>query len=450
VSKTDKDKRIAELEEAVVRLEILLKQSEAFLKKANEKIEELERRLGLNSSNSSKPPSSDGLRKKPSPTSLRPKTGKSSGGQVGHSGHTLKMVDTPDHEVTHKIDQCPKCKGCLGDIGPHKHHKRQVFDIPPITVQVTEHQAEVKKCPCGHVAIASFPKDVAAPVQYGKRIKSMVTYLSGQQLIPEERLQMLCQDLFGLRVSSATISNIVSNFCERIQNLQENVLEELKNTSVKHLDETGLRIGKKTYWLHVISNDTMTHYRVSPKRGHLLEGLKGTIVHDHWKPYFTIKNVSHGLCNAHHLRELKALETIEKETWAFKMSRLLRMANKISGSWADRIQTLYDRIIAEGLSFHEEKPPLSTRKNKRRVGHNLLLRLSHFKDSVLQFLTDQGVPFTNNQAEQDIRMMKVRQKISGCFRVQKGADNFCLIRGFLSTARKQRKNIFSEISTVFG
>jgi len=325
-----------------------------------------------------------------------------------------------------------------------------VFDIPPIQVQVTQHQAEVKKCPCGHVAIASFPKEVSAPVQYGQRIKSMVTYLSGQQLIPEERLQMLCQDLFCLPISSATISNIVSNFCERIEPLQENVLEELKNASVKHLDETGLRIGKKTNWLHVTSNDTMTHYRVSPKRGNLLEGLKGTIVHDHWKPYFTIDNVSHGLCNAHHLRELKALETIEKEPWAFKMSRLLRTANKISGTWADRIQTLYDRIVSEGLTFHEAKPPLSKRKNKRRVGHNLLLRLRHFKESVLRFLTDQEVPFTNNQAEQDIRMMKVKQKISGCFRVQKGADNFCLIRGFLSTARKQGKNIFAEISTIFG
>lgn len=218
------------------------------------------------------------------------------------------------------------------------------------------------------------------------------------------------------------------------------MLEALKNADIKHLDETGFRVGKKTQWLHVISNSFATHYRAREKRGDLLEGLKSILVHDHWKPYFCLEDVQHALCNAHHLRELKALEEFEKEPWAFKMSRLLIIASRLKNPPILRILELYDHIVAEGLAFHEHLPPLGKLHKKKRKGHNLLVRLRDFKDCVLLFLKRGDVPFTNNQAEQDIRMMKVKQKISGGFRTLQGAETFCLIRGFLSTCRKQSLN----------
>jgi transposase len=179
-----------------------------------------------------------------------------------------------------------------------------------------------------------------------------------------------------------------------------------------------------------------------------LTGLAGVLVHDHWKPYFTLDDVDHALCNAHHLRELKALEEIEKEPWAFKMSKLLRLFSRLKHPHLARCLRRYDDIIVQGIAFHEAQPRLSERKNKRRVGHNLLLRLQNVKDAVLRFLTTLGVPFTNNQAEQDIRMIKVKQKISGCFRTLQGAEIFLNIRGFLSTARKNNHNLFQAINTA--
>ena len=197
----------------------------------------------------------------------------------------------------------------------------------------------------------------------------------------------------------------------------------------------------------MISNSFATHYRAREKRGDLLENLKGILVHDHWKPYFCIEDVQHALCNAHHLRELKALEEFEKEPWAFKMSRLLAVSSRLKDPPLSRILTLYDQIIAEGLAFHERQPPLGKLHNKKRKGH-LVLRLRDFKNCVFRFLEKQDVPFTNNQAEQDIRMMKVKQKISGGFRTPQGAKTFCIIRGFFSTCRKQGLNLFQSLNST--
>ena len=221
---------------------------------------------------------------------------------------------------------------------------------------------------------------------------------------------------------------------------------------VKHMDETGFRIGGKTQWLHVASTLLLTFYRVSQKRGSLLVNVVGTVVHDHWKPYFTLKGVLHALCNAHHLRELKALVEIEKEDWARKMQRLLRRACHATNLARDRgvplkpglialIERCYDTVLAHGLAFHQAQPTLfragGRGRQPRRIGHNLLLRLSVRKPDVLRFLTDPAVPFTNNEAERDGRMMKLRQKISGGFRSERGAAEFSVIRSLFSTARKQ-------------
>lgn len=427
----EKDKRIKELEE--------------LLAKALARIEELERRLGLNSLISHKPPSSDGLRKKPTSKSLRLKSEKPSGGQSGHKGETLLRVEKPDYVVTHNVDTCPVCENNLAQAPIVSCSKRQVFDIPEPKIEITEHQAVTKICSCGHLAKATFPDKVQAPVQYGERIKTLAVYLGYQQMIPEDRLKNVFQDIFGLSIATATITSMQENFAAKISPQQAHVLESLKKAPVKHLDETSLRIKGKTCWLHVISNANQTHYRVSEKRGNLLDGVENIVVHDHFKPYFKLKNVSHALCNAHHLRELKALEEIEKEPWAFRMSAFLRLFNRMEKPCLKKAEKFYDNIVLEGLIYHEKQPPLSKRKNKRRVGHNLLLRLINFKEEVLCFLKNPLVPFTNNQAEQDIRMMKVKQKISGTFRTTRGAENFCIVRGFLSTMRKQDQNLFQAI-----
>lgn len=411
-----------------------------------ERLAELERRLGLNSSNSSKPPSSDGLGK--TSKSLRVKGKNPSGGQKGHKGHTLTQVPDPDKIIRHTVERCAACQAALKEMPTTSLIKRQVFDIPEPRIEIMEHQAEVKQCSCGHTNRAVFPRDILAPVQYGPRVKALGVYLSAQQFIPEDRLQAVFMDLFSLPISTATLASINQEISRKIAPLQENVLEALKNADVKHLDETGFRVGKKMQWLHVISNSFATHYRARAKRGDLLEGLKGVLVHDHWKPYFCLEDVQHALCNAHHLRELKALEEFEKEPWAFKMSHLLTIASRLKDPPIHRILELYDHIVAEGLAFHEQLPPLGKLHKKKRNGHNLVLRLRNFKDCVLRFLEMQDVPFTNNQAEQDIRMMKVKQKISGGFRTPQGADIFCIIRGFLSTCRKQGLNLFQSLDST--
>jgi transposase len=231
-----RDKRIRELE--------------ALLEKAFARIAELERMLGLNSKNSSKPPSSDGLRKKPSPQSLRPKGQNPSGGQKGHKGHTLDQVSDPSHIKVHTVKTCESCEASLSEVLPINPIRRQVFDIPEPRIEVTEHQAEVKYCLCGHVTTAEFPVEVRGPVQYGSRVKTFAIYLSVQQMIPEDRLQTLFQDVFCLPISTATLVNLNAAFSQRITSAMEGVLARLKVSEVKHADESGIRIGGKTQWLH--------------------------------------------------------------------------------------------------------------------------------------------------------------------------------------------------------
>jgi len=448
----ERDLQIAEKDRRIAELERLLSQALEALKIALERISELERRLGLNSGNSSKPPSSDGFRKKPSPKSLRCAGQNPSGGQKGHPGHTLKQTENPDKLVVHEVEICTSCQKSLADIPVSKRIRRQVLDIPEPKIEVTEHQIEVKTCSCGCENAGVFPKGVTAPVQYGDRVSALTVYLSVQQLIPEDRLQEVFADVFGLKISTATIVTIQETFATRVLPQVEATLQELKLCDVKHLDETGLRIAGKTQWAHVISSEDATHYRVSQKRGDLLNGLQGTIVHDHWKPYFTLTELKHALCNAHHLRELKSLEE-QEEAWAFKMSDLLRtISHHLSADSGLRplpiFSPQYDEIVAEGLAFHASKYPFPKSKRgrqKRHPGHNLLLRFKNFKDAVLRCITDPNVPFTNNQAERDIRMMKVKQKISGSFRTLNGAQIFCTIRSFISTQKKLNLNLFNSI-----
>jgi transposase len=432
------------------------------------RIAELERRLGLNSSNSGKPPSSDGLKKPPRVSSLREPSGKQSGGQKGHPGETLRRTATPNVTIDHYPQTCSTCGAALTAAMVTDHVARQVLDLPePRPLVVTEHRAYGCRCAaCGTHTRAAFPEGVAAPVQYGERIGAFVVYLLHYQLLPEKRLAELMADLFGVRLVTATIARISQGCAQRFQGFADAVRDHVAAAPVKHMDETGFRIGGKTQWLHIASTVLLTFYRVSPKRGSLLAHVTGIVVHDHWKPYYTLKGVLHALCNAHHLRELKALVEIEKEDWARKMLRLLRRACHAANlaheqgvalkpSLVALIERCYDTILAQGLAFHEAQPVLlraggngkARGRQPRRIGHNLLLRLSGKKQDVLRFLSDPDVPFTNNQGERDGRMMKLRQKISGGFRSEQGAKDFAVIRSLISTARKQGWDILQTLIT---
>ena len=452
--------RLTQLENLVVEQTAKISEQGAKIDEQTARIKELEEQLAKNSRNSSKPPSSDGLKKgSPKSRSLRNKSGKKSGGQKGHKGQTLKQSDAPDKLVKHTLDSCHHCYSSLANVDIWEFIKRQVFEIPQPQLEITEHQSEVKIYPhCHNKNSAQFPDGVKAPVQYGENVKAMVAYLSQSQLIPQKRLQQLFKDIFDLPISTSTIENTCKAINQNLEDFEQAVLRKILASDLKHLDETGLRVLSKTDWLHVASNNEATYYHVSEKRKSLLSGLKGIVVHDHWKPYFQIPNVHHSLCNAHHLRELNA-RIDNGELWAYHMKRwmisTLNMKHEygeegIPQAKQNRLLKIYDDIVARGLKYHESLTELP-RKNKRRgkrakrKGHNLLLRLKNFRDATTRFITEWHIPFTNNLTEQDLRMMKVQQKISGCFRSWGGARIFARHRTLISTARKQGWNIFKTI-----
>jgi len=450
-------------EQNITTLLAKLAELEEVIKQQAARIAELERRLNKNSSNSSKPPSSDGLSKPPRTTSLREKGKNKSGGQKGHKGETLKQTESPDIIKKHVLVICPDCKHSLIQSPVLGIIKRQVFDIPPPKVEVTEHQAEIKYCTCCNKTMtAAFPSDIRAPVQYGKLIRSWSVYYQNQHFIPEDRVQQLFSDLYGIQLATATITGYNEMAFDALAAFEASTLSLVKEAAVKNLDETGFRVGGKTQWLHVASTKKITYYHVCAKRKSLIEGLSGTVVHDHWKSYYNLIGVEHALCNQHHLRELKAIIEHDHEQWTEDMRRLLRVALRCRHFYAEKaippgrirwLTQIYDEIVKQGLRFHTTQTPLPCKgkqgRKPRRTGHNLLLRLFHYKQDVLRFLHDSAVPFTNNDAERDLRMMKCKQKISGGFRTTQGAEQFARIRGFISTIRKQGLSIINSIQSIF-
>ena len=460
--------RIAALEQHLITALRRNAELEEKLVAMSEEISELRRQLSKNSGNSSKPPSSDGLKKKPPvPRSLRGKSAKRSGGQVGHKGDTLRQTLTPDFVEQHEAGRCGACHGALTAAMMTGVEKRQVFDIPQPRLEVTEHQAGIYGCAqCRARTTAPFPVGVNASVQYGPRLRAAAVYCNVQQLVPEDRVCQLLRDLFGaVSLCAASVTNWVNEKAQTLGGVVEHILRRLTDGGVRHLDETGFRVAGKLHWLHSVSNPAFTHYRLSARRGDvpaLLHG--GTIVHDHWKPYYAhMSGVdAHALCGAHHLRELKAIDEIDKEPWAKPMSDLLIDANRLKHEALERgeiglldavLQSViaeYDAIVAHGLALHESLPPLTKNPGRgrqaKRPGHNLLVRLRDYQGDALRYITDFAVPFTTNQAEQDLRMMKVRMKISGSFRTFDGAQTFATLRSVISTARKHRLNILDSLA----
>ena len=430
---------------------------------------ELRRRLGLDSSNSSKPPSSDGLKKKPCILgSLRTRSGKPSGGQKGHRGDTLRQVADPDRIVEHAATLCRHCCAGLDAGSAVGAEKRQVFDLPERMIEVTEHRAAIHCCPnCRGETRAAFPEGVVSPTQYGERIKAAAIYLNVQQLIPEDRAAQALNDLFGAPlICPASLVAWVGKKAQELRPVYEAVGRRVAEAAVRHLDETGYRIAGKLRWLHTTSSLAFTFYRAGEKRGDIPSDLQGgVVVHDHFLAYRGMDEVDHAFCNAHILRELQALIEFDSEPWAELMRAVLLDANdavnaaREAGAATLAPQTLaalverYWAAVRLGLAFHRQLPKLEKKANsrgraKQRPGHNLLERLKTFKTETLRFMTDFDVPFTNNLAEQDLRMMKVKMKISGCFRTLEGAQIFAQLRSVVSTARKQTRNILQTLAAT--
>jgi transposase len=428
------------------------------------RIKKLEHRLNKNSTNSSKPPSSDGL-KKPQPKNRREKGKRQSGGQAGHEGDTLKRVTCPDEVITHALRTCPSCQHDLSKTPVEKVVKRQVFDIPPIRLQVSEHQAHVKVCPCcGQRSRAAFPEGVSAPTQYGPNVLAHAAYLNSYHLIPLARVREWFADCVGQAVSEGTIERAVAQLADAVAPSLDAIYAGLTRSGVVHYDETGFRINTGLRWLHTACTEHLSYYTVHLKRGDeamldigVLPNCQGWAVHDGLKGYFGFKTVRHALCNAHHLRELQFAVEQYDASWAQQMQDLLldmkrqRETADLSKTTLIALENRYDAILAHGFEMFpiQPRPPNSKKRVAQDPVTNLLIRLRDHRDAVLAFLHHPEVPFDNNLAERDLRMMKVKQKISGCFRTWTGAEVFATVRSYLATARKQGLSMLRAAYSAF-
>ena len=429
------------------------------------RIAELEKRLGKNSSNSSKPPSSDGLKRRTQSLRSNPSSRKP-GGQPGHPGQSLRPSPCPDSVIDLPLTQCPQCQSDLSTQPVQSVEERQVFELPPIKLRVTAYRAQRKRCSeCGRTCCAAFPEGVSAPTQYGPNMQAVMTYLQAGQLLPHQRTAQVCEDLFGHRPSAGSIVSSVVKSAGQMQDALEAITARLKQARVLHADETGIRCTGKTHWLHVLCSETHTLYSHSAKRGiegisatAVLPGYNGRLMHDFWGPYDKLEHCEHLRCNAHLLRELKACAE-DRHRWASELTSTL-VAMKQARDEARQseqkavpkkrrreLEARYDHWVKKGLSEHPAvgKPIGQRGRAKQSTEHNLLNRLESKKREIIAFQHDISLPFDNNLAERDLRMMKVQQKISGCFRSEAGAKAFCVIRSYLSTARKQGLNLITSI-----
>jgi transposase len=417
-------------------------------------------KLGLNSSNSSKPPSTDQNRKK----NNRKKSDKPRGGQNGHNGTTLEPISDPDEIKELSIDRRKLPKNKRYKSGGHI--SRQVIDIK-ISRIITEYRAEILVDDDGIEYVAEFPKGVTRPIQYGTSVKAHATYLSTYQLIPYERIQEQFRDEYNIPTSTGSIYNFNAEASNKLVELgfEKAVKQALTNADVAHADETGINLDGKRIWLHNLSNNDLTWFEPHEKRGSkamndigIIPHFTGVLCHDHWKPYYTY-HCKHSLCNAHHLRELKRAFEQDGQKWAEAMRLYLIELNKevdetgngkLETNKANERREQYRKILESAdIECPEPEPTAGKKRIKRSKARNLLARLRDYENDVLLFMIDPLVPFTNNQGERDIRMTKVQQKISGCFRSMEGAVNFCRVRSYLSSCKKNGVSASDALEMLF-
>jgi len=454
--------------EAVINLIKDMISENSKLREANqkliEKIVELESRLNKNSSNSSKPPSADGFKK---PVNSREKTGKPSGGQWGHEGSTLLKSGNPDEVIDMRVKVCD-CGCCLEGVQGIER-TRQVIELPEIKPKTTEYIVNEVTCPrCKKVHKTEFPKTVTQPVQYGERMCAFMSYVTDYQLIPLERATEMISDITGQKVSEGTLVNANERLYKNLEGVETTIKDQLKNAEVAHFDETGIRHEGKTKWLHSASTENLTHYAVHEKRGAkatkeigILPDFKGTAVHDHWTPYYKYTECSHSECNSHHTRSLKGIYENYGHEWAENMRVLLVGIKKrvdelkcegktyMNGNEISEYENKFKSILVQGKEENLLKNPTSisekTGRPKKSAALKLIERLEKYDIETLAFMYDFTIPFDNNLAERDIRMVKLRQKISGCFRGKEGAKLFCRVRSYISTCRKNGQGVMESL-----
>jgi len=465
-------------ENAALRAEVaMLREQVAVLLAENA---DLKARLGKDSHNSSKPPSSDGLKRRPPLTrSLRQKTQKKPGGQLGHRGETLHLVMTPDVVEEHRPSVCAACQTVLDATQAGACvEQRQVQDLPVTRLVVTEHRALRVRCPaCQHETVGAFPAEALSRTQYGPALRGLAVYLVTQQFLPYERTCDALADLYGVALSAGTVAAWVQQSADVLGGFETNLKAALRQAPLLHSDETGVRLAGKTVWAHVTSTATLTHYAVHAKRGHLatdaigiLPGYQGVSVHDGWKAYQRYARARHALCNVHHLRELTGVAegpaegpAATQQVWASQLKALLCEMKTVADATraaglahiAPALQTAmrsrYHTLLAAGLAANPppERRPRQRGRSKQSAARNLLERLLVGEHQVLAFLDDLTIPFDNNQAERDVRMFKVQQKVSGGFRSQAGADAFARLRSYVSTLRKQGGKLLDALRSTF-
>ncbi|HEV2088113.1 MAG TPA: IS66 family transposase [Cryptosporangiaceae bacterium] len=458
----------AQLERVVSQVAVLEAENAAL----RSEHQALRGRLGKDSHNSSKPPSTDGPgTPKRVPKSLRGVSGRRPGGQPGHPGASLTLVEQPDEVVVHQPSVCAGCGHDLGAAVVLRTERRQVIDLPVVRAQVVEHRAETRSGPeCGQATTAPFPTGVPAPIQYGPGVATVAVYLHQEQLLPVERTGRVLGEVFGCPISNGTLEQMVARCADAVAAIVAAIKQAVIAAAILHVDETGLSLNGKTAWLHVASTDRLTWYATHRKRGRealdargVLPTVRGRVVHDGLWSYWHYEQCAHALCNAHHLRELTFVEEHLQQTWAGQLKTLLleikaaadrarvdgvpALPSAAHQDWTAR----YTALVTEGLRLNPAAPPTGGKQGrpKRSPAGNLALRLATHQAETLAFMTDLRVPFDNNQAERDLRMMKVRQKVSGCFRSMTAVDRFCQIRSYVATLRKQGFPILASLADAF-
>jgi transposase len=455
-------------EESVV---VAFEQLVTVIRQLEKRVQSLEDQVAKNSNNSSKPPSSDGYGKGKT-QSLRKASGRAVGGQKGHEGQTLKAVAEPDARQFHVVECCQECQSALSDVVSSDYERRQVFDLPEVRLVVTEHCAEIKQCPqCGRLNKAAFPVEVSQPVQYGPRFQAQMVYFNQYHHIPVERTGEILADLYGQGVSAATIVAASERVVQPIEPVVQAIRDALVVTaSPVHVDETGARVAEKLHWIHVACTPLLTYLFVSPYRGgkahdeiEILPKRNGTVVHDDYAAYFAYASLPHATCNAHHLRELIFIHERYQQLWAEQLATLLveikqtvetAQQSGLASLTAAQLATFEQRYLMLLDQGDADNPPAIERshargKLKQSPARNLLDRLRKHQVAVLAFMFDFKVPFDNNQAERDLRMVKLKQKIAGCFRTKDGATLFCTIRSYIATVRKHAVSILDALVDAF-